>query len=404
MIKKLKSKIFFLIMISLSVLVVGIILGFSILNYTNTIKTATLMMDRFSNFKDKEMLDKQEPKFGVENKSNTDVEIEVEGLYFIEVKDSNIISNSDTSNNKELKEYAIKVSNSNKETGIIGKYIYKIRKTRENNNNMVILMENEKTILHIRMLLAFSLVAIVLSLLIIYSISKKLSELIVKPVEETLEKQKQFISDASHELKTPLAVIEANADVLENEVGKNKWLTYIQNEINSMDKLINELLLLAKTENVDNIKTYKKFDLSKEVEIIISVFESMAYEKNVKINTNIQKDVVMDGNKEDIKHILSTLIDNAIKHTEAKNNVTIELSKEKNEIVLQVKNVGEPIPEAEREKIFERFYRIDKSRNRSQKRYGLGLAIAKSTVDKYNGKIEVICKDGVTNFRVSIPS
>lgn len=403
MIKKLKSKIFFLIMISLSVLVVGIILGFSILNYTNTIKTATMMMDRFSNFKEKEMLDKQEPKFGVGNKSNTDIEIEVEGLYFIKVKDSNIISNSDTSNNKELEEYAIKVSNSQKETGIIDKYIYKVRKAREN-TNMIIFMENEKTILHIRMLLIFSLLAIVLSLLIIYSISKKLSELIVKPVEETLEKQKQFISDASHELKTPLAVIEANADVLENEVGKNKWLTYIQNEINSMDKLINELLLLAKTENVDNIKTYKKFDLSKEVKIIISVFESMAYEKNVKINTNIQKDVIMNGNKEDIKHILSTLIDNAIKHTEAKNNVTIELSKEKNEIVLQVKNVGEPIPEAEREKIFERFYRIDKSRNRSEKRYGLGLAIAKSTVDKYNGKIEVICKDGVTNFRVSIPS
>lgn len=403
MIKKLKSKIFFLIMISLSVLVIGIILGFSILNYTNTIKTATMMMDRFSNFKEKEMWDKQEPKFGIENKSGTDIEIEVEGLYFIEVKDSNIISNSDTSNNEELKEYAIKVSNSNKETGIIDKYIYKVRKAREN-TTMIILMESEKTILHIRMLLIFSLIAIVLSLLIIYSISKKLSELIVKPAQETLEKQKQFISDASHELKTPLAVIEANADVLESEIGKNKWLAYIQNEINSMDKLINELLLLSKTENIDNIKTYKKFDLSKEVEITISVFESMAYEKNVKINTNIQKDIIMNGNKEDIKHILSTLIDNAIKHTEAKNDVTIELSKEKNEIILQVKNIGEPISEAEKEKIFERFYRIDKSRNRSEKRYGLGLAIAKSAVEQYNGKIEVICKDGVTNFRVSIPN
>ena len=130
----------------------------------------------------------------------------------------------------------------------------------------------------------------------------------------------------------------------------------------------------------------------------------MAYEKNVKINTNIQKDVVMKGNKEDIKHILSILIDNAIKHTETEKDVTIELSKEKNEIILQVKNVGEPIPEVEREKIFERFYRIDKSRNRSEKRYGLGLAIAKSTVEKYNGRIEVICKDGGTNFRVSIPN
>lgn len=403
MIKKLKSKIFFLIMISLSVLVIGIIVFFSILNYTNTIRTATMMMDRFSNFKEKGMWENQEPKYGVETKAGTDIEIEVEGLYFIEVKDSNIVSNSDVSNNEELKEYAIKVSDSKKETGIIGKYIYKIRKTKEN-ATMIILMENEKTILHIRMLLIFSFVAIVLSLLIIYSISKKLSELIVKPVQETLEKQKQFISDASHELKTPLAVIEANADVLENEIGKNKWLTYIQNEINSMDKLINELLLLAKTENVYNTKTYKKFDLSKEVEIIISVFESIAYEKNVKINTNIQKDVIMNGNKEDLKHILSTLIDNAIKHTEAKNDITIELSKEKNEVILQVKNVGEPIPEVEREKIFERFYRIDKSRNRSEKRYGLGLAIAKSTVEKYNGKIEVICKDGVTIFKVIIPN
>ena len=78
--------------------------------------------------------------------------------------------------------------------------------------------------------------------------------MIVKPVEETFEKQKQFISDASHELKTPLAVIEANADVLENEIGKNKWINYIQNEAESMNKLINELLLLAKIENIDNIK------------------------------------------------------------------------------------------------------------------------------------------------------
>lgn len=159
---------------------------------------------------------------------------------------------------------------------------------------------------------------------------------------------------------------------------------------------------MAKTENIDNIKTYKKFDLSKEVEIIISVFESIAYEKKIKINTNIQKDIIINGNKEDIKHRLSTLIDNAIKHTEPKNEVIIELSREKNDIILQVKNIGEPISEEEREKIFERFYRIDKSRNRSEKRYGLGLAIAKSTVEKYNGKIEVICKDGVTNFKVRI--
>ena len=389
MIKQLKSKIFFLIMISLSVLIVGIIVIFSVLNYSNTIKTATFMMDRFSNLEEKR------------EKESGNIKPEVEGLYFIEVSNLKVVNNSNI--NSELEKYAIKVSNNKVESGIVGKYIYKVRKIRED-TSMVILMENESTVLHIKIIFLFSAIAIVLALFIIYSISKKLSELIVKPVQETLEKQKQFISDASHELKTPLAVIEANADVLENEVGKNKWLSYIQNEINSMDKLINELLLLAKTENIDNIKSYRKFDLSKEVEIIISVFESMAFEKDVKLNTNIQEDIMINGDKEDIKHILSTLFDNAIKHTESKKEVTIELSKEKNEIILQVKNQGEPIPELEKEKIFERFYRIDKSRNRNEKRYGLGLAIAKSTVEKYNGKIEVICKDNITNFKVNIPS
>ncbi len=282
-------------------------------------------------------------------------------------------------------------------------YIYKVRKIGANTFN-VTLMENEETITHIRVIIITSIVIAIISIIIIYIIAKKVSETIVKPVQETFEKQKQFISDASHELKTPLAVIEANADVLENEIGNNKWLKYIQNEIESMDKLINELLLLAKTENLESIKSYKNFDLSKEVEIIVSVFESMAYEKKVKINTNIQKDIIMKGNKEDIKHILSTLIDNAIKHTEPEKEVTIELEKEKNEIILQVKNVGNPIPENERDKIFERFYRIDKARNRNEKRYGLGLAIAKSTVEKYNGKIEVFCKEGITNFKVNIPS
>ena len=133
------------------------------------------------------------------------------------------------------------------------------------------------------------------------------------------------------------------------------------------------------------------------------MFESMAYEKNVKLKSNIQKYVIMNGNKEDIEHILSTLIDNAIKHTEPTKQIIVELKKEKNEIIMQVKNMGQAIPEAEREKIFERFYRIDKSRNRNEKRYGLGLSIAKSTVQKYKGKIEVSCIDGFTIFKVTIP-
>ena len=279
--------------------------------------------------------------------------------------------------------------------------IPKEQRNRTEMNNFIA-GENEKVNSHITTVIIVSTVASGVSLIVIFLISKKVSELIVKPVEETLEKQKQFISDASHELKTPLAVIEANSDVLENEIGENKWLTYIQNETESMDNLINELLLLAKTENVDEIKAYEQINVSKEVEVSIAMFESMAYEKQVKINSNIQPNIFMTGNRQDIEHILSTLIDNAIKHSERDKAVEVELVKEKNNIVLQVKNVGDPIPEDQRDKIFERFYRVDKSRNRNEKRYGLGLAIAKSVVEKYNGKIEVFYKEGFTIFKVNI--
>jgi signal transduction histidine kinase len=130
----------------------------------------------------------------------------------------------------------------------------------------------------------------------------------------------------------------------------------------------------------------------------------MAYEKNVKIESNIEKDIITETfNKDDITHILSTLIDNAIKHTEEKKKVIVEFRKTKEKIIINVKNKGKEIPVSEREKIFDRFYRIDKSRNRNEKRYGLGLSIAKATVIKNKGSIQVDYKDGFTIFTVELP-
>lgn len=394
MIKKLSGRIFGVIMISLSIIILGIIILFAFLNYNNAINTATFMIDRFMGEEPK-----RNPNDRVED-YKTKPEINIDGLYTVLIENSVIVQSS---NDNTVNEYALKISKKNSEKGIIGKYIYKVRKINRNTMRITFI-ENENAISHIKTIYIFSVIIAVCSIIGIYIISKKVSKLIVKPVEETFEKQKQFISDASHELKTPLAVIEANADVLENEIGDNKWIGYIQNEADSMNKLINELLLLAKIENVDNLREQKQFNLSKEIEIVLSMFESMAYEKQVTIKSNIDENVTMIGNKEDIEHIISTLTDNAIKHTETNNEIVVSLKKEKNDIVIEVKNKGEKIPEEEQEKIFERFYRVDKSRNRKEKRYGLGLSIAKSVVEKYNGKIEVNCKDGFTSFRVTIPN
>ena len=391
MIEKLKNKIFLIIAISLTIVVFGTLVLFGILNYINTIDSAIEAIGRFDN----DAIRK--------NFANEQFESEIKGLYYILIENSKMYVMSDNLYDDNIGQYAWEINNGHKEKGIIDKYVYKLVPINSN-NSIIILMEDESVVSRIKTILYSSIIAFILSEIAIYIVAKKISSVIVKPVCETFEKQKQFISDASHELKTPLAVIEANTDVLEEKTGNNKWISYIQNEIESMNKLINELLFLAKMENKENTKEYERLDLSNEVEIITSMFESMAYENNIKIKSNIQENITINMEKEDIKHILSTLLDNAIKHTDFEKEIIVELKKEKNDIVLLVENTGNPIPEEESEKIFERFYRIDKSRNRSEKRYGLGLAIAKSTVQKYNGNIKTYRKNNYTVFEVKIPN
>ena len=392
MINKLRKKIFWIIQISLSVIILGIIILFTSFSYKNTIMSSTMFMDRLEG---REEIKENRPKEFGELKENKDIE----GVYKVEINNSNVTLKSNGVTD-EIKKYAIEVSNKNVDEGYIGNYIYKVRKF-ENNSKEITLIESEKTIQGLKTIISVSIIIGILSLIIIYIIAKKISITIVKPVEETFEKQKQFVSDASHELKTPLAVIEANADVLQDKVGENKWITYIQNEVQSMNKLVNDLLILAKMENT-NTSRNQKFDLSKEAQMAVSVFESMIYEKKINLETSIKEQIEFNGDREDIKHIISIILDNAIKHTEENNKIIVNVEKEKNEIKIEIKNQGEPIPEAEREKIFERFYRVDKARNRNEKRYGLGLSIAKGIVDKYNGTISANSKDGFTSFIVKL--
>lgn len=392
MIDKLRKKIFWIIQISLSVIILGIITLFTTFSYRNTITSSTMFMNRLE---EREEIKEGKPKDFSELKEDR----YIEGVYKVEVNNNTIISKSDNVND-DVKSYAIEASNRRLDEGYIGNYIYKVRKIGLNWKEIT-LIESEDTIKQLKITIIVAFVIGVLGLIIIYIIAKRISNTIVKPVENSFEKQKQFVSDASHELKTPLAVIEANADVLQDKVGENKWIAYIQNEVQSMNKLVNDLLVLARMENT-NTTNNQKFDLSKEVQMSVSVFESMMYEKKIKLETNIAEGIEFIGDKEDIKHIISIILDNAIKHTEENGKIIVNTSKEKSNIKIEIKNQGEPIPEEEREKIFERFYRVDKARNRSEKRYGLGLSIAKGIVEKYNGIIFAISKDGFTSFIIKI--
>ena len=396
MIKKLESKVFWILMVSISTIVLGVIILFAILNYNNTINAATSMLDRFDNF----FRMPNDERTQTNNDDNR-MEIDLSETYTYMIENGKIVD-SIGNKNEDIEQYVYKAYKQNKEKGIVGNYVYKVRTSKmKDERATIILMEDESVVTRIKFIYIYAISGSIISIIIAYAISKKVSNMIVKPVKETMESQKRFISDASHELKTPLAVIEANADVLESNIGKSKWMEYIQSEIASMDKLINNLLFLAKVENVKELKEKENFDLTQEVKMTASMFESMAYERKVKIEDKIEENVNFNGNKEDIKQVLSVLIENAIMHTKENGKIVVELNKEKGTTILQVSNEGKEIPKEEREKIFERFYRVDKSRNRKEKRYGLGLAIAKSiVVEGYNGKIGVDCKDGVTTFKV----
>lgn len=372
MIEKLRKNIFWIIQISLTIIILGIIILFTVLSYKNTIASSTMFMDRIE-VKEEGREDKPIEFNEIRDFLNPFL-VDIEGIYKLQINDNIIIKESDDVND-EVRNYAIKVSNKKSEEGYIGNYIYKIRKVG-NNGKEVTLMENKDAIKRLKITVFSAVVIGFIGIVGIYIIAKKIASTIVKPVEDSFEKQKQFVSDASHELKTPLAVIEANADVLQDKMGDNKWIAYIQKEVQSMNKLVNDLLTLAKMENTSNVNI-QKFDLSKEIQMSVAVFESMIYEKEIKIEMDIDENITFNGDKEDIKHIISIIIDNAIKHTEKGNTIEVNAKKDKNDIKIEILNQGEPIPEAEREKIFERFYRVDKARNRNEKRYGLRACYCK---------------------------
>lgn len=270
-------------------------------------------------------------------------------------------------------------------------------------DNSIIIINDASIAKKLRTLLVESLaIFIVIELLLIF-ISRLLTGWITKPAKEALERQKEFIADASHELKTPLAVIMASSDELVADESSGKYIENIKYESDRMNRLISGLLDLSKLEEDVSKESYKEENLSKIVEKTALVFEAVAFEQGITIETDIEDGITLNCSKDEIEKLVSTLLDNAIKHSDKDTAVSIRLSKSKSLVNIQITNKGEPIAQGDEEKIFERFYRADKSRSRSENRYGLGLAIAKRIVINHGGSIKAASdeKTGTTTFEVT---
>ena len=287
-----------------------------------------------------------------------------------------------------------KIMSLGKSDGIFENFIYRV--TSSNGRIYIVIMDNTMMKDSMTSLVKNTMIFGGIALLVLFCISRYLADRIVRPLEEGYQRQKQFISDAGHELKTPISTISANSEILEREFGGNQWLSNIQFENHRMKELVQQLLELARTENVTPI--FEKMNLSRVVTGGVLPFESIAFEKGYRLETEISDDIFLIGDAQQMGQLVSTLVDNALTHMNGEGNITVRLKKERNTISFSVTNPGEEIPVGERDKIFERFYQTDESRTLSG-HYGLGLAIAKAIVCAHNGRISVSCAHGFTTFQ-----
>ena len=220
-----------------------------------------------------------------------------------------------------------------------------------------------------------------------------LSGRIVKPFSQSYEKQKQFITDAGHELKTPLTIIDADTEVLAMDIGENEWLHDIQNQTKRLAQLTNSLILLSRMEEQQPRMEMIEFPVSDVVEEAAAAFQALAKTQGKQLSCHIQPMLSLVGDEKAIRQLVSILLDNAMKYSDAEGRIELTLEKQKNLIRLSVFNTAQSVPRESLPHLFDRFYRTDHSRNSRTGGYGLGLSIASAVVSAHKGKIWAATQD-----------
>lgn len=385
MIRKLKIKIIAVIMVILTLTVFGIMAAINIVSQE---ENQWVIESRLRRIADNDgILPKEYDSIDAYHDSQSgyidSFSVQVDHFYDVRkiILSRNIVVEQST-----IIAYANEALQTGSQTGEIGSYAFKIKNRPY---GMIIVFLDVKTYQESNQnLMRITLFTGVSAILLFLIITIFLAQWLVKPVSTTFEKQKRFISDASHELKTPLAVISTNTDVLEAEIGENKWLGYIRSESNRMSELVNELLCLARLDDKTGHKLMMvPLDLSTIVLETALPFESTAFELGKHYTVEVQPDVKYVGDDSTIKHVISILIDNAVKYSAEHGDISVKLYTQSGKRIIEVYNTGDGVPKERLSKIFERFHREDEARNRKSGGYGLGLAIAKSSVEAHGGRI-----------------
>lgn len=332
--------------------------------------------------------------FELEKNPNKNSDYQLSTFYLVAISNNGSVlavdnGNKELYNNDKLTQIAKSILDEKKYSGRTSNLSYVVKD--KNGYTLVAFMDNTVSEAGLRTMLRYVLIVGFASIIGILLISFPLSKRIIKPLEENNRKQKQFISDASHELKTPVAIIGTNTELLSREIGNNEWLENIKYENERMGVLIKQLLDLSHAEDV--IVSMENINFSRIILGEILAFESFAFEKEKEFIIDIDEDVYIIGNQIQLKQLVSIILDNAIRHSSGK-NININLKRKNNTIELNLINDSNEIPQEKLNHIFDRFYRVDEVRNSEDLHYGIGLSIAKAIVEKHGGNIEVLTKNG----------
>ena len=288
----------------------------------------------------------------------------------------------------EAVEYAAKALDRKGSSGFIGDYRYLVGEPDENNCRMVIFRDCGIGLQNFRNFRNISIFVSLLCLIGVGILVFLASGRIVRPVAESYEKQKRFITDAGHEIKTPLAIITADAEVLEMEQSESEWISDIKAQTKRLSELTQDLISLSKMEETSTVLEMKDLDLSALLKSQTGSFGAVATASNKTISSNIEDGIHIQGDKKSIESLLSIVLDNAVKYCPENGHIDVSATRYKKGARIEVTNdTSETLSAEECKNMFERFYRTDASRNSETGGHGIGLSMAKAIVSKHKGRI-----------------
>ncbi len=422
MIQKIRRRFIIIAMASMFIVLLVLMLGINIANYVNINRSANERLNLIAAF-DGQMPEFQNPIFMPDKKQDSmmlppNKEAASQGLnrkdyktlsqetpfntrYFtVSISSDGTVAESHLDfiasiSTQEAESVAQKLYSASKTDGFYDDYKYTSVETKTSSGTpvtMYIFLNCHQELRTFRQFLIASISISIAGLLLVFLLVLFFSKRMIRPIEESYRKQKRFITDASHELKTPLTIIDANTEIIEMEKGEDEWTTSIRNQVSRLTDLTNKMVMLSRMDEENVVSNHTDFSLSDAVADTVEPFLAVAKSKDLQLDLKLDENLTYHGDEGQIRQMVSLLMDNAIKYSNGRIRLTLKQSGRSRQILIW--NTYEETSIGKKDEFFERFYRSDSSRNSKTGGHGIGLSIVQAIVVAHKGKITAKSEDG----------